>query len=96
MGNSVEVEESLDCLRGGGARDLRDLVILQGAMLLTSAGMVETLDQGKERIAAVLDSGAALEKFKLMVIRQVRLLHGKSNLNLFHSRFFPIDIDSLV
>ena len=74
MGNSVEVEESLDCLRGGGARDLRDLVILQGAMLLTSAGKVETLDRGKERIEAVLDNGAALEKFKLMVIRQVRIV----------------------
>ena len=29
VGNSVEVEESLQCLRGGGARDLRDLVVLQ-------------------------------------------------------------------
>ena len=72
VGNSVEVEESLDCLRGVGARDLRDLVILQGAMLLTSAGKVENLDMGKEKIAAVLDNGVALEKFKQMIIRQVR------------------------
>ena len=72
VGNSVEVEESLDCLRGVGARDLRDLVILQGAMLLTSAGKVENLDMGKEKIAAVLDNGVALEKFRQMVIRQVR------------------------
>jgi len=70
VGNSVEVEESLDCLRGVGARDLRDLVILQGAMLLTSAGKVENLDMGKEKIAAVLDNGVALEKFRQMVIRQ--------------------------
>ena len=72
VGNSVEVEESLDCLRGVGARDIRDLVILQGAMLLTSAGKVEDLDMGKEKIAAVLDNGVALEKFKQMVKRQVR------------------------
>ena len=72
VGNSVEVEESLDCLRGVGARDLRDLVILQGAMLLTSAGKVENLDMGKEKIAEVLDNGVALEKFKQMVKRQVR------------------------
>ena len=72
VGNSVEVEESLDCLRGVGARDIRDLVILQGAMLLTSAGKVEDLDMGKEKIAAVLDNGVALEKFKQMIIRQVR------------------------
>ena len=90
------MEESLDCLRGGGARDLRDLVILQGAMLLTSAGMVETLDQGKERIAAVLDSGAALEKFKLMVIRQVRIVTWKActwkvKLKSMAFKVFPID-----
>ena len=72
VGNSVEVEESLECLRGSGARDLRDLVILQGAMLLTSAGKVENLDKGKEKIAEVLDNGVALEKFKQMVKRQVR------------------------
>ena len=89
MGNSVEVEESLDCLRGGGARDLRDLVILQGAMLLTSAGRAETLDRGKERIAAVLDSGAALEKFKQMVIRQVRIVNLKVKFKLINLKSEP-------
>ena len=68
----MEVEESLACLRGGGAQDLRDLVILQGALLLTSAGRVESLDRGRERMGEVLDTGAALEKFRQMVIRQVR------------------------
>ena len=69
------MEESLDCLRGSGAKDLRDLVILQGAMLLTSADMVESLDRGKERIAELIDSGAALEKFKQMIIRQARTIY---------------------
>ena len=80
VGNSVEVEESLDCLRGAGARDLRELVILQGAMLLTSAGKVKNLDMGKEKIAAVLDNGAALEKFKQMVISQVRTFKIRLNI----------------
>ena len=71
------MEESLDCLRGSGAKDLRDLVILQGAMLLTSADMVESLDRGKERIAELIDSGAALEKFKQMIIRQARTVYKK-------------------
>ena len=30
VGNSLEVKESLDCLRGGGSRDLRELVVLEG------------------------------------------------------------------
>ena len=74
VGNSLEVEESLECLRGeasGGSRDLRDLVVTQGAMLLTSAGQVDNLDLGKQRIREVLDNGEAMKKFHDMIIRQV-------------------------
>merc|ERR1711971_636764 len=34
VGNSLEVEESLACLRGGGPPDLRELVVTEGGMLL--------------------------------------------------------------
>ena len=71
VGNSLEVRESLDSLRGAGARDLRELVVLEGAMVLLSANMVPDLEAGKEKIAEVLDSGAALTKFKEMIVKQV-------------------------
>ena len=73
VGNSLEVEESLECLRGGvnGSADLRQLVVMQGAKLLVSAGLETELETACERIRAVLDNGQALEKFKQMIIRQV-------------------------
>ncbi|TXT22150.1 MAG: pyrimidine-nucleoside phosphorylase, partial [Planctomycetota bacterium] len=40
-GNAVEVEESLDCLRGGGPRDLRELVLELGEDVLVSAKVAE-------------------------------------------------------
>ena len=73
VGNSLEVSESLHCLRGGGARDLRELVVLEGGLVLLSSNCVQDLEAGKERIAAVLDSGAALDKFRQMLVKQVRL-----------------------
>merc|ERR1719483_1540102 len=70
VGNSLEVAESLDCLRGQGPRDLRELVVMEGAMVLVSAKMVESLEEGKQQIENVLDSGKAMEKFQQMLIKQ--------------------------
>lgn len=54
-GNALEVEESIDCLKGGGPDDLRDLTV--------------ALAQDP-RAAAVLASGAAYERFARMVRAQ--------------------------
>jgi thymidine phosphorylase len=70
VGNSLEVAESLDCLRGKGPRDLRELVVLEGAMVLVSAKVVESLELGKQRIKEMLDNGKAMEKFQQMLVRQ--------------------------
>ena len=75
VGNSLEVEESLECLRGGGSRDLRQLVVVQGAKLLVSSGIISSLELATRRMETVLDNGEALDKFKQMIIRQVRWCH---------------------
>ena len=71
IGNSLEVAESLACLRGEGPKELRELVVVEGAMLLVSANMVSSLENGKKKIEEVLDNGKALNKFKCMLIKQV-------------------------
>ena len=88
VGNSLEVAEALDCLRGQGPRDLRELVVMEGAMLLVSAKVVESLDKGKQQIENVLDSGAAMDKFQQMLVRQVMLYYFvliKSNTSIYTS-----------
>jgi len=70
VGNSLEVEEALGCLRGAGPADLRELVVTEGAMLLVSAGTVSTLAEGQVMMEDVLDSGAARERFRRMLIGQ--------------------------
>jgi pyrimidine-nucleoside phosphorylase len=56
VGNSLEVEESIACLKGEGPRDLRDLVI--------------KLSGEPEKAARVLDNGSAFRKFQAMVSAQ--------------------------
>lgn len=66
-GNAVEIDESVDCLEGGGPDDLRRLVVEQGAEALTLAGVTADVAAGREGIAAVLDDGSAREKLAEMV-----------------------------
>jgi pyrimidine-nucleoside phosphorylase len=69
-GNSVEVEESLEILRGRGPSDLRELIIALGAEVLVSAGKQTSQDTARARLMSELDSGRALERFEKMVAAQ--------------------------
>ena len=59
--------------------------VLQGAMLLVSSGQVATLEQGEARIREVLDTGAALDKFRMMILRQVGQLLMETSDRLYYS-----------
>lgn len=67
IGNAIEIEESLACLEGGGPKDLRELVELQGGEMLRLAGIASDLDDGKRRIGRSLDDGSARERFGKLV-----------------------------
>jgi thymidine phosphorylase len=69
-GNALEVAESVDCLRGSGPRDLRELVCLLGGELLALTGVSPDAFVGGVRIGACLDDGSAMEQFILMVEAQ--------------------------
>ncbi len=61
VGNALEVQESLEVLRGGGPDDLRSLVIELAATALKAAGHAPV------DLAGALDSGAAMRSFEAMV-----------------------------
>jgi pyrimidine-nucleoside phosphorylase len=61
VGNALEVAEAIECLRGGGPADLRELVL---------ALSVEVSAAGREQLAGWLDDGKALAKFRDLVEAQ--------------------------
>ena len=69
-GNALEIIESIDILNGSGPKDCLELIISEGAELLLLSGLEESEENAKEKISKVLKNGAALEKFKLMMISQ--------------------------
>lgn len=70
VGNSIEVAEAIETLRGGGPSDLRELSIELGALLLHASGVVEFYSDAKNRLEALIASGAALNKFREVISAQ--------------------------
>jgi len=70
IGNAVEVNESVDALRGEGPEDLMQLTLALGGELLVLARIAADHDDGTMRLRRALDSGAGLEKLREMVRAQ--------------------------
>lgn len=70
IGNALEVVGSIQVLQGGGSPDTRELVILQGAALLSMTGVCENEAEGRMKMEAVLTNGSALERFRAMCVQQ--------------------------
>ncbi|XP_068443101.1 thymidine phosphorylase [Clinocottus analis] len=70
VGNSVEVIESLETLKGNGPDDLMELVTTLGGLLLKMTGLVSDLSEGRRQISDAVIGGAALAKFQAMLQAQ--------------------------
>ncbi len=70
VGNALEVREALDCLRGGGPSDLREvtLALCSEAVRAVEAGSSEA--DVRARLESLLDGGQALERFATLVSAQ--------------------------
>jgi pyrimidine-nucleoside phosphorylase len=73
VGNSVEVEECINLLRGEApeaANPVLDLSLELSAHMLVLANVAESLEDAHTRLQKVLDSGAALECFRKNIVAQ--------------------------
>ncbi len=70
VGNGLEIRESLEVLRGGGPHDLIDHCLRIAGELLRVGGVVPDLESGIRRAAEMIETGAALEKFRALIAAQ--------------------------
>ena len=70
VGNSLEVIESIETLKGHGPQDLEALSVLLAARMLVAAGIERDDASADARIRGALRSGAALEKFREIIEAQ--------------------------
>lgn len=67
IGNSLEVVEVLQVLRGEGPEDLKELCLHLAGWMLHVGRVSKSVAEGKQQSAQLIASGKALEKFQQMV-----------------------------
>ncbi len=70
IGNTLEVNESIEVLRGQGPTDVRKLTLALSAEVLVRAGHADSIMAAEHELIGHLDSGRAMERFRAMVAAQ--------------------------
>lgn len=70
IGNSLEVVEAIDTLKGKGPEDLLEMVYALGSQMVLLAGKAATLAEAQTMLTEALENGKALDKFKEMIRNQ--------------------------
>ncbi|EKK5513099.1 pyrimidine-nucleoside phosphorylase [Staphylococcus pseudintermedius] len=70
IGNTLELQEAIDTLKGEGPEDLTELVLTLGSQMVVLAQKAKDLDEARGMLQEVIDNGKALEKFKTFLSNQ--------------------------
>ena len=75
IGNTLEVEETLDLLKGKGPKDLLELVLELGSRMVVMGQQAASLAEARAKLEQTIADGSALARFKAMIKAQ----HGDPN-----------------
>jgi pyrimidine-nucleoside phosphorylase len=70
VGNALEVVEAIECLRGGGPPDLREVTVALTAEMLLLAGLAPGLAAARARVERAVADGSGLDRFRAIVAAQ--------------------------
>jgi len=70
VGNSLEVEECIEVMNGGGPADLREVSVELSAWMFYLAGRSPDVDSGRELADKLIRDRSALKKFREIVVNQ--------------------------
>lgn len=70
VGNSLEVIEAIEALKGNMTEDVKDVVLNLSIQMMNLSGLYPNPLENKYRVIEVIEKGKAFEKFKELVERQ--------------------------
>lgn len=70
VGNSLEIKEVIETLKGRGPKDLNEICLSSGSIMLEQAGIYKNREDARKDLEKILKNGKAFEKFREFVIAQ--------------------------
>lgn len=70
VGNSLEVAEAVEVLRGDGPEDIHEICLELSGLMIFLGEKAETAEEGRAKAEKLIQSGAALEKFRQFISAQ--------------------------
>lgn len=83
VGNSLEVIEAINFLKGDMPKDLKEVVLELGANMIQLAGKGDNLEENRLKMIENIENGSAYNKFKEMVQNQGGDISYLENTNKF-------------
>ena len=94
VGNSIEVIEAIDTLKGNGPKDFTELCYNICAEMLTVSDVFTTKEEALIKIDEIVKSGTALEKLKQMINYQHGNIDVINNYSIFGNAKEIIEVKS--
>jgi len=92
VGNSLEVIESIETLKGRGPDDITELSLALAGIMIYAGGKADSMEAGREMAKIALENGSALEKFKAFLAGQGGDCRILDDYSLFNKAEFSIDV----
>lgn len=95
IGNTLEVIEAIEALKGNIQNDVKEVVLELGASMLKLAGKGNDLEENKKKMLENIQNGKALAKFKELVQNQDGVISYIEDTNKFEKAQYilPVSLD---
>jgi pyrimidine-nucleoside phosphorylase len=94
VGNSAEVIEAIETLKGKGPEDLLEVTLTLGSHMLILAGKAHNFHQAKGMVSEKIKNGEGLEKFRQLISQQGGDPAVIEDYSLFPKTNYQIDVKS--
>lgn len=94
VGNSLEVIEAIETLKGNGPVDITELSVKLAGIMVYVGGKATTPEEGAEKAQQALESGAALEKLRAFIAGQGGDAAVIDDYSLFKGHLFEMGVAS--
>ena len=94
VGNNLEVIEAINTLKGNGPKDLTELCIKAGAIMLLQAKICTSFEEGEKLLQSKIENGEAFKKFVEFVEAQGGDITYVLNTSKFEKAKYEISIIS--